>query len=175
MSLERQSRFHVKIWFLDVINDLGKLSDAISYYMQVIEDGENHLVPRGVLDQLLTEQAGLTYFYETAYNDAAKIQKWLEEKINYEKAVKYRWFLSAEGREQYGNLKTTEVKELVESEPEVFGLIESRLFADGIVKSLGSLVESLKERGIYLSMISKLRSAGQEEIMIDAGRETMHD
>lgn len=163
-------RFQVEIWYLKVIGDLDKIPEAVEYYAGVIKDGEQHLIPKGNLERLMAGQAGLLYFYETAYDDATKIEKWLDEHIDYRKALRYKWLQSADGKAQYGELKATDLKQYVEADEEIRYLSENRFYIGAAKKSLSTLCERLKERGIYLSMIAKLRAAGQQEIMIDAGQ-----
>lgn len=170
-----QTKLQVQVWYPVVIDDLTKLPDAISYYERVVKDGEKHLVPKGNLETLLAAQAGIVYFYETAYNDAAKIVKWMNAHIDYQRGCKYRWFQSDEGREKFGPLKQQETGKYIEGDSEIYALTESLCFIEAAKSSLSSLVERLQDRGINLSMIAKIRAAGQSEIMIDSSQESPWD
>lgn len=168
------ARLAVKNWYPEIAigEDLDRIPDAIEYYTQVEADGARYLSPRGNLEQLLFAQAGLIYFYEGAYNDALKIFKWLESKISYERAKLYKWFCSEEGKATYGELKSTDIKQFIEADNNIYELMENLGYIDSAKIGLSTLVERLRERGIHLSMIAKLRAAGQFEIMIDASQET---
>lgn len=169
-----RTRLQVKVWYPEIAlaEDVSKLPDAIAYYEQAQKDGERYLVPKGNLETLLTAQAGIVYYYESAYNDAQKISKWLEERLSHAKACKHVWFQTAEGRNLYGDLKATDLKQYIEADNTIFDLVEQLGYIDAAKLGLSSLVERLRERGIYLSMVAKLRAAGQSEIMIDASQES---
>jgi len=166
----------VKFWYSEVTEkfpeSLDKIIEAIEYWRAVLADGQSHLDLKGYLLKLLQEQAGLLRIYGDAHTDCSMIWKWLDETIKHEKAKKRIWLQSAEGKELYGELKKTEIDVYVISDPDLKNLIDLQLTVELWKESLGNLVDDLKRRGIYLSMISKVRAAGDHEAYVDSNKET---
>lgn len=156
-----------------VVDDIDRVIDAIEYYKHVHNHGQQHTKIKGFLERLLQEQPGLMRIYEDAQTDSEMVHKWLEEKIKQMKAKKRIWFLTdKEAKHQYGDLKKTEVDAYIQADDDIQYHIELLFMVELWKTSLSKLVGRLKERGIYLSMISKLRIAGQREVYIDASHET---
>src|SRR5271166_1778655 len=99
----------IKFWYPEIVEDFDKIVDAIEYYRKILHDGQQHLSMKGWLEKLLQEQAGILRIYEDAYTDCAMVHKWLDEHIKYEKAVKRIWYMSPEGKLEYGDLKKTDI------------------------------------------------------------------
>jgi hypothetical protein len=162
----------IKFWYPEIVEDIDKIVDAIEYYRTVLFDGQQHLTMKGWLEKLLQEQAGLLRIYEDAHTDCSMVHKWLEEHIKFERAKKKLWYISADGKAEYGDLKKTDVDLYVQCDPEIKNLIDLQLMIELWKEALGTLVERLKKRGIYLSMITKIRISGEREVFIDANHET---
>ena len=162
----------VKFWYADVVSDLSNITDALDYYKAILYDGQKHLDLRGYLGKLLQEQAGLLRIYADAHTDCSMIWKWMDETLKHEKAKKRVWYQSPEGKHQYGELKKTDIDVLIQSDTDIKDMIDLQLTVELWKESLGNLVEDLKRRGIYLSMISKVRIAGQHEAFVDSSKET---
>ncbi len=162
----------IKFWYPEIVEDLSKIDDALGYYKAVLFDGQKHLDLKGYLGKLLQEQAGLLRIYGDSYTDCSMIWKWFEETIKHEKAKKRLWYQSPEGKMTYGDLKKTELDVYVQSDTDIKAMIDLQLTVELWKLSLGQLVEDLKRRGIYLSMISKVRIAGEHEAWVDGHHET---
>ncbi len=162
-----------KFFYPLVVEDIDKVIDAIEYYKHVNAHGQQHTQMKGLLERLMQDQPGLMRIYEDASTDADMVHKWLEEKIKQMKAKKRIWFLTdKEAKSQYGELKKTEVDNFVQADDEIQYHIELMFMVELWKHTLDKLVGRLKQRGIYLSMISKLRISGQREVYIDASNET---
>jgi hypothetical protein len=162
-----------KFFYPLVVDDIDKVIDAIEYYKHVHSHGLQHTKIKGVLERMMQDQAGLMQNYEDAQTDADMVHKWLEERIKQMKAKKRIWFLTnKEAKHQYGDLKKTEVDSFIQADDEIQYTIELMFMVELWKNSLDKLVSRLKQRGIYLSMITKLRISGQREVYIDASHET---
>jgi len=170
-------RFNVVEWYPKVLENPSTLGDAIEYYDRAIADARKCFSPRGEVQELLADQAGIEHFYESIRDDAAKIVAFYEKEIKQLRARKHKWYLtSEEANRQYGDkLKPTEVKAFVDSDREVQTLDDDAFYISMSLRSLNTLIEKLRQRGIYLSMIAKLRASNQHEIFIDASRPTDSD
>lgn len=166
----------VKFWYSEVTSNfpesLEKIIEAIDYWRDVLDDGQKHLDMKGYLLKLLQEQAGLLRIYGDAHVDCSMIWKWLDETIKHEKAKKRIWLQSPAGKELYGELKKTDVDVYVQSDVDLKNIVDLQLTVELWKESLSNLVDDLKKRGIYLSMISKVRAAGDHEAYVDSNKET---
>lgn len=162
-----------KFYYPQIVDDIDKVIDAIEYYKHVHAHGQQHTKVKGVIERMMQDQAGLMRIYEDAHTDAAMVHKWLEEKIKHMKAKKRIFYLKdPEAKSEYGDLKKTEIDTLVQADDDIQYYIELMLMIELWETNLDKLVGRLKQKGIYLSMISKLRIAGQREAYIDASHET---
>jgi hypothetical protein len=166
------SQINIKFWYPEVVEDLDKIVNAIEYYRAIHRDGQKYLDLRGYLGNLLEQQAGLLRIYGDALTDCTMIWKWLDETIKHEKAKKKLWYLSSEGKNEYGNLKKTEIDTILSADTNIKALVDLQLTLELWKMSLDKLNEQLKNRGIILGSISKIRAAGEHEAFIDATKET---
>lgn len=162
----------VKFWYPEIVEDLGKIVDALEYYRAVLYDGQKHLDLKGYLGKLLQEQAGLLRIYGDAYTDCSMVWKWLDEHIKHEKAKKRLWYQNKENQEVWGELKKTDLDVLIQSDTDIKDLIDLQLMVELWKLSLGQLVDGLKNRAITLAMISKVRIANEHESWVDSSHES---
>lgn len=166
------SEFVVKFWYPEVVDDLSKLIQAIEYYNVVWLRGQRHSIAKGKLEWLMQEQPDTLRTYQDVFTDAAMVHKWLDEQIKYEKAKKRRWYLGPEARQEYGEIRKTDVDMYVQSDSDIKSLIDLQLMVELHKKALENCVQSIEKRGIMLTNISKIRIAGQHEAFIDSTHET---
>lgn len=165
-----------KFYYPQVVEDIDKVIEAIDYYRHVQTHGHRHMKLKGVIERLLMEQPGLMKVYKDAQIDCAMVHKWLEEQIKHMKAKKRIYFLTdIEAKSIFGDLKKTEIDSLVAADDTIFHYVELQLMVELWCNSLDNLVNRLRERSISLTMISKLRIAGEREAYIDASHETSPD
>jgi hypothetical protein len=164
----------IKFWYEDVVLDVDKVIDAIEYWKHVYASGLPHAKMKGVLHQLLERQPGLMPLYEDTLTDAQMIHKWLEEEVKYLKSKKrIAYQHDPELKAEYGaDLKKTDIDNYVLVDEDVRYLIQLQLMVELWVSQLNNLKERLTKRSIYLTMISKLRIAGEHEAFIDTTHET---
>lgn len=162
-----------KFYYPQVVGDIEKVFDAIEYYKHVHKHGEQHTKLKGVIERLMMEQPGLLRIYEDAHTDASMVSKWLEEQIKHKKAKKRIWFLKdPQAKIEFGELKKTEADAFVQADDEIQYHVTLQMLVELWAKSLEKLVGRLNRRGMYLTMVSKLRIAGEREAYIDASHET---
>lgn len=162
----------IKFWYPEIVEDISKITDAMEYYRAILNDGQRYLDVKGFLQKLLEQQAGLLRIYSDAHTDCSMVWKWLDETIKHEKAKKRLWYHSREGREEYGELKKTDLDVIINADTDIKDLIDLQLMIELWKNSLGQLVEQLKSRGITLAMIAKVRMSGEHEAFVDATKET---
>ncbi len=166
------SDFVVKFWYPEVVQNLDAVVEALQYYDDVWRKGQKHLIIKGGLVRMMQEQPDMLRTYQDVHTDASMIYKWLDEHIKYEKARKKIWYLSAEAHQQYGDIKKTDCDMYVNSDSEIKGLVDLQLMVELHKHALAGVVKGLERRGMYLTMISKVRMAGDHEAFIDSTHET---
>jgi hypothetical protein len=158
-----------KFWYPEVINDMEKILDAIEYYKHVNEVGETHTKMKGVIHRLLEEQPQMMQIYENTLVDCSMVHKWLEEQIKFQKAQKRIEYMRDPAMK---DLKKTDIENYVTADENIQWHIQLMLMVELWKGTLDSLVTRLNRRGIYLTMISKLRISGEHEAYIDTTHET---
>lgn len=166
------SEFVVKFWYPEIVEDIDKVIEAIDYYSAVWRRGQRHSIAKGKLEWLMQEQPDTLRTYQDVLTDVSMVHKWLDEHIRYEKARKRRWYLGPEARNEYGEIRKTDVDMYVQSDSEIKALIDLQLMVELHKRALDNCVGSIEKRGIMLTMISKIRIAGQHEAFIDSTHET---
>jgi len=174
------SQFPVKLWYPEIAadfeeNGFEKVVNALSYYENVWKLGQKHTISKGKLEWLMQEQPDILRTFQDVLADVSMVHKWLDEHVKYMKATKRRWYLSAEARVEYGEIKKTDVDMYVNSDREIKSLIDLQLMIELHKRTLENTVASIEKRGIMLTNISKIRIAGQHEVFIDTTHETKVD
>jgi hypothetical protein len=162
-----------KFWYPKIVENIDCVIDAIDYYRRLHATGERNTKMKGIIHKLLEEQPQLMQDYEDALVDCSMIHKWLEEQIKFLKARKRIEFMTdANLKAAYGDLKKTDIENFVTADEAVQSHVQLMLLVELWKNSLDSLVTRLNRRGIYLTMISKLRINGEHEAYIDTTHET---
>lgn len=188
MATKKQNELRAMRWFdtvrescddLEDTDERGKLIDAVvaaaEYYLSVNNDAaERHLMVVGKLEQLVTENTGLAFFYNGIHTDALQVRKFLEMlQENYE-AKKYVWFQTdSDAKAEYGSkLTATDLRNFIKADDIVQILSDMiRLIADR-QHMLEDMRTGFISRGFTLKTIADIRIAKLEEVWVDGTRET---
>ena len=156
----------------------GKLVDAVvgasEYYLKAKEDSDRHLLVVGRLEQLVTENTGLAFFYNGIHTDALQVRKYLEMLLEGYEAKKYVWFQTdPDAKAEYGSkLSATDLRNYIKADDVVQILNDCiRLIADR-QHVLEDVRDGFTTRGFSLKTIADMRIAKLEEVWVDGTRET---
>ncbi len=185
--MAKKNELKVMRWFDTVraaCNDLtdederGKLVDAVvgasEYYAKVHADAGQHLLVVGRLEQLVTENTGLAFFYNGFHTDALQVRKYLELLLEGYEAQKYMWFQhDADAKAEYGSkLTATDLRNYIKADDVVMILNDCiRLIADR-QHMLEDVRDGFTTRGFSLKTIADMRIAKLEEVWVDGTQET---
>jgi len=162
-----------QFWYKKVTTDIDNVVPALNYYERVHLEGIKHTKMKGVIHKLLEDQAQLMQVYEDAHTDCSMLHKWFEEQIKVLKARKrIEYMKDPELKETFGELKKTDIENFVIADETIQSYVQIMLLLELWSESLEKLVTRISRRGIYLTMISKLRIAGEHEAYIDTTHET---
>ena len=168
-SVETQKGISVKgvRWYETVRNDMSRMQEAFEYFQKVAKDAEPHLAMIGNLQTLVAETPGLTYFYRAIHTDAQQIRRFLEERLEIDSAVKYKWYTGTEARVTHGDLKVTDINKFVKADPAIAELSMLIKYAAYYDHLLEDICESMANRSIMLSHITTIRKENLQEVFID--------
>lgn len=163
----------VVFWYEEIVLDVDKTIDAIEYWKRCYEFGRNYTKAKGVIAKLLAEQPQLGD-YEFILTDAEMIHKWFDETLKHMKAKKRIDFIRDPDlkAEFGGDLKKTEVDNLVLLDDDIRYYINLQLMVELWKNTLKTLINRFDKRGMTITMIAKLRIAGEHEAFIDTTHET---
>jgi hypothetical protein len=128
----------------------------------------------GNLEQLVTENTGLAFFYNGIHTDALQVRKYLEMVLEGYEAKKFVWFqTSDDGRAQLGAKPTaTDLRNHIKADDIVLILNDCiRLIADR-QHMMEDVRDGFTTRGFSLKTIADMRIAKLEEVWVDGTRET---
>lgn len=162
-------------WFERVRDDITNVPDACEFYKGVILDGEKHVAPVGPLERLHREQPGLVHFYGGFHKDAIAVAKYLEDLYDTEHAKKYAWFHSPEAKQEYGDLKATDIKNYVNGDDFLWSIKQLHHMAMNAERQLDNLCDAMKTRGYYISNLMTIHQYKLEHVFIDATKENTDD
>lgn len=150
-------------WYNKVVTDLGNIVDAINYYESELEDARYECRIKGSLEKSSAALPGIT---EHRFNQLQEIEAVLEHlniELRKERSKVFRKYLEAYNRQ----LSSRDAEKYVDGEQSVidlthltnqFSLLRNRYL--GIMKGLDT-------KQWQIGHITRLRTAGMEDIVID--------
>lgn len=153
---------HPKRWFRKVKSDLGNLPDALEWYEEELKEAFEHTGVSGSLFRANQEQPGLVAYYDAMQADLDLILDYCERQLRMKKGAKTKEW--ADNPPTNGKLTATDIKLLLEEDPEVAETAEIVEEVRYFYKQYSAVMKALEQRGYTLSSISKLRAAGIDEI-----------
>ena len=149
-------------WYNDIVEDITKIPDFISYYHRELSSAKNELKISGKIDQHLTTLPGIT---EQRFNDLQVIEAVLNY-INIEtKKVRRKYFQKY--LEQYNRqLSSRDAEKYVDGEDEV---IQFELIANEVAlirnQYLG-IIKGLESKNWMLGNLVRLHSSGLDSFTV---------
>lgn len=176
ISPEGEKRLVVKRYYDIVTNDISRSKEALDFFRVAVENAYQHATAFGNLLILAQETPGLQALYGGIQVDASQIRKYLEERLNIDKAKKIKWLMNdPESRKMHGELKITEAKQWCEADDQIADLtLLVRRFANA-ENQLTNIMNGFTTRSVMIAKITTIREAGLEEVWVDPGRETTNE
>lgn len=163
---------------LEVEKDRNALIDAVvaasEYYIKATVDSETHLLITGRLEQLITENTGLAFFYNGIHTDALQIRKYLEMVLEGYEAKKYMWFQTdPDAKVEFGGkLTATDLRNYIKADDIVLVLNDCIRLIANRQHMMENVRDGFTSRGFNLKTIADMRIAKLEEVWVDGTRET---
>lgn len=163
---------------LEAEKDRNALIDAVvaasEYYVKATEDSEKHLLITGRLEQLITENTGLAFFYNGIHTDALQIRKYLEMMLEGYEAKRYMWFqMDPDAKAEFGGkLTATDLRNYIKADDIVLVLNDCIRLIANRQHMMENVRDGFTSRGFNLKTIADMRIAKLEEVWVDGTRET---
>jgi hypothetical protein len=150
-------------WYNKVVDDLGNIVDSIAYFESELDEAKYECKIRGSLERASASLPGVT---EHRFNQLQEIEAILEHlniELRKERSKVFRKYLETYNRQ----LSSRDAEKFVDGEDSVitlthltnqFGLLRNRYL--GIMKGLDT-------KQWQIGHITRLRTAGMEDIVID--------
>ena len=163
---------------LEIEEDRNALIEAVvaaaEYYVKAAADSERHMLITGKLEQLITENTGLAFFYNGIHTDALQVRKYLEMVLEGYEAKKYMWFQThPDAKAEFGGkLTATDLRNYIKAEDIVLVLNDCIRLIANRQHMMENVRDGFITRGFNLKTIADLRIAKLEEVWVDGTRET---
>ena len=150
-------------WYNAVVDDLGTIVDAIEFYELQLEEAKSECVIKGSLERLSAALPGIT---EHRFNQLQEIEAILEHlniQLRKERSGVFRKYLEHYNRQ----LSSRDAEKYVDGEDSVITLTEMVNHMSLLRNRFLGIMKGLDAKQWQIGHISRLRTAGMEDIKID--------
>lgn len=150
-------------WFNTVTDDLAKIVDCLSYYESELEDAKYECGIKGSLEKASASLPGITEYRFNQLQEIEAILEHLNINLRKERSKVFRKYLESYNRQ----LSSRDAEKFVDGGDSVITLTHLvNQFSLLRNKYLG-ILKGLDVKQWQIGHITKLRTAGLEDIMID--------
>ena len=149
-------------WYNSVVEDLGKIVDSIEYYEKELEEAKYECSIKGSLEKSSAALPGIT---EHRFNQLQEIEAILEHlniELRKERSKTFRKFLESYNRQ----LSSRDAEKFVDSEPSVINLTHLCNQYSLLRNKYLGIMKGLDTKQWQIGHITRLRTAGMEDIVI---------
>ncbi len=150
-------------WYNKVVGDLGTIVDSITYFENELQEARFECRIKGSLEKASSSLPGITEYRFNQLQEIEAILEHLNIELRKVRSVTFRKYLESYNR----TLSSRDAEKFVDSEQDVidlthltnqFGLLRNQYL--GIMKGLDT-------KQWQIGHITRLRTAGMEDIVID--------
>jgi len=150
-------------WYNKVVDDLGNIIDCISYFEDEIENAKYECRIKGSLEKSSAALPGLTEFRFNQLQEIEAVLEHLNIELRKERSKTFRKYLENYNR----TLSSRDAEKFVDGEQSVIDLTHLvNQFSLLRNKYLG-IMKGLDTKQWQIGHITRLRTAGMEDIVID--------
>ena len=149
-------------WYNSVVEDLGKIVDSIDYYEKQLEEAKYECSIKGSLEKSSAALPGIT---EHRFNQLQEIEAILEHlniELRNERSKTFRKFLESYNR----RLSSRDAEKFVDGEPSVINLTHLCNQYSLLRNKYLGIMKGLDTKQWQIGHITRLRTAGMEDIVI---------
>ncbi len=150
-------------WYNKIVDDLGNIVPAIEYYESELQDARYECGIKGSLEKSSAALPGLTEYRFNQLQEIEAILEHLNIELRKERSITFRKYLESYNRQ----LSSRDAEKFVDSEQSVIDLTHlTNQFSLLRNKYLG-IMKGLDTKQWQIGHITRLRTAGMEDIVID--------
>ena len=150
-------------WYNSVVDDLGKIVDSIEYYENELQEAKYECSIKGSLEKSSAALPGLTEFRFNQLQEIEAVLEHLNIELRKERSKTFRKYLESYNRQ----LSSRDAEKFVDGEQSVIDLTHLvNQFSLLRNKYLG-IMKGLDTKQWQIGHITRLRTAGMEDIVID--------
>ena len=150
-------------WYNKIVDDLGNIVPAIEYYESELQDARYECGIKGSLEKSSAALPGLTEYRFNQLQEIEAILEHLNIELRKERYITFRKYLESYNRQ----LSSRDAEKFVDSEQSVIDLTHlTNQFSLLRNKYLG-IMKGLDTKQWQIGHITRLRTAGMEDIVID--------
>ena len=150
-------------WYNKIVDDLGNIVPAIEYYESELQDARYECGIKGSLEKSSAALPGLTEYRFNQLQEIEAILEHLNIELRKERSIIFRKYLESYNRQ----LSSRDAEKFVDSEQSVIDLTHlTNQFSLLRNKYLG-IMKGLDTKQWQIGHITRLRTAGMEDIVID--------
>jgi hypothetical protein len=150
------------MWYSQIIQDLGKLPQFISYYEDELEQAKLECSIRGKLERNVADLPGITEHRFNQLQEIEAVLNYLNIQLRKIRRKHFQKYLESYARA----LSSRDAEKYVDGEDEVIDY-ETLINEVALIRNkwLG-LIKGLESKNFMLGHVARLRTAGMEDISI---------
>jgi len=149
--------------FNKIVEDMGNIVDAISYFEKELDDAKWECRIKGSLEKLSASLPGLTEFRFNQLQEIEAILEHLNIELRRERSKTFRKYLESYNR----TLSSRDAEKFVDSEDSVINLTHLTNQFSLLRNKYLRIMKGLDTTQWQIGHITRLRTAGMEDIVID--------
>jgi hypothetical protein len=150
-------------WYNKVVGDLGTIVDSITYFENELQEARFECRIKGSLEKASSSLPGLTEYRFNQLQEIEAILEHLNIELRKVRSVTFRKYLEAYNRQ----LSSRDAEKFVDSEQDVIDLTHLTNQFSLLRNQYLGIMKGLDTKQWQIGHITRLRTAGMEDIVIE--------
>ena len=150
-------------WYNKVVSDLGSIVDSITYFENELQDARYECRIKGSLEKSSSALPGITEYRFNQLQEIEAILEHLNIELRKVRSITFRKYLENYNRQ----LSSRDAEKFVDSEQDVIDLTHLTNQFSLLRNQYLGIMKGLDAKQWQIGHITRLRTAGMEDIVID--------
>ena len=150
-------------WYNKVVGDLGTIVDSITYYENELQEARFECRIKGSLEKASSSLPGLTEYRFNQLQEIEAILEHLNIELRKVRSITFRKYLESYNR----TLSSRDAEKFVDSEQDVIDLTHLTNQFSLLRNQYLGIMKGLDTKQWQIGHITRLRTAGMEDIVIE--------
>ena len=150
-------------WYNKVVGDLGTIVDSITYFENELQEARFECRIKGSLEKASSSLPGLTEYRFNQLQEIEAILEHLNIELRKVRSITFRKYLESYNR----TLSSRDAEKFVDSEQDVIDLTHLTNQFSLLRNQYLGIMKGLDTKQWQIGHITRLRTAGMEDIVID--------